>query len=174
MENRTSKPAQTRPPTLVTSKTLVTIYLTPEDDRSSNPAVTLMLNANNTAIVVPEKVVLHKDFLCHYSPFFNAAFNGTFKEEHLGPKSLVLLARVWILAERFLLPKLQNMAMDEIYENFYGVGFATDQTDFDFFVDFWVKHLPPAMLGEAVIRLKRRQDRRQIRFRGASDFHVKE
>jgi len=58
----------------------VTIYLTPEDDCSSNPAVTLMLNANNTAIVVPEKVVLHKDFLCHYSPFFNAAFNGTFKE----------------------------------------------------------------------------------------------
>jgi len=206
----------------------VTIYLTPEDDCSSNPAVTVTLNAKNTATVVPEKVVLHKDFLCHYSPFFNAAFNGTFKEgltqemtlqadttafgivagwfysqkiEHLGPKSLVLLARVWILAQRFLLPKLQNMAMDEIYQKFYGV--AADRTDFDLFgkiacshgngknmlfemgVDFlisfheipvnrWVSRLPHAMVCELVRRLKKTQDMRQIARHRASNYHVQE
>ncbi|KAE9376510.1 hypothetical protein N431DRAFT_332035 [Stipitochalara longipes BDJ] len=103
----------------------------------------------NTNNAVPEKVLLHKDFLCYYSPFFNAAFNSRFKEgltqqmtlqadvttfgvvaewfytqrmEHPSSLDLAALARIWILAERFLLPQLQNMVMNQIHERLFRRG----------------------------------------------------
>jgi hypothetical protein len=92
---------------------------------------------------------IHKDFICYYSPFFDAAFNGNFKEgethtiefddvdvtafgvlsEWLYTQKLAnlegelpdlaTLGRIWILGDRFLIPKLQNMAMDAICDKLY-------------------------------------------------------
>lgn len=87
------------------------------------------------------KFSIHKDFICHYSPFFKAAFNSNFKEGQTQEITLdvdeiafgvianwfytqkildtsgkvplqSVLARVWILADRFLIPVLQNQVMD--------------------------------------------------------------
>lgn len=82
--------------------------------------------------------IVHKDFICHYSPFFHAAFNGRFVEgqtqimelEDVEPAAFHLfvswlysqrlmdeqeespsattLIRLWLLADRFLIPRLQN------------------------------------------------------------------
>jgi hypothetical protein len=115
--------------------------------------VTLLVPSNNPTDAsadekTVEKFTVHKAFLCEQSPFFNAAFNGNFKEAHtqsmtiedadseavklvigwiytkeigekrLGVKgvpNIVLLAKVWTLAQRFLMPALQNEAMKMIY-----------------------------------------------------------
>lgn len=90
------------------------------------------------------KFLIHKHLICYYSPFFSAAFNSNFKEglsqemtldvnlKAFGlfvnwlynqvivgasgeQPSLSTVAHLWILAERFLLPKLQNQAMDKMY-----------------------------------------------------------
>jgi hypothetical protein len=89
-----------------------------------------------------QKFLVHKEFICYYSPFFNAAFNGNFKEgesqtmdlEDIDPAvfalfvnwlyaqkvlsdqeddqpSLPHLISLWMLADRFLVPKLQNQAL---------------------------------------------------------------
>jgi hypothetical protein len=87
---------------------------------------------------------IHKYYIYYYSPFFDAAFNRNFKEGQtqtmefddvdvtaFGVLSgwlytqdisdsegklpdLTTLGRVWILGDRFLIPKLQNMAMEAI------------------------------------------------------------
>ncbi|PQE19333.1 hypothetical protein CJF31_00009415 [Rutstroemia sp. NJR-2017a BVV2] len=111
--------------------------------------------------------VLHKSFLCYASPFFDAAFNGTFvegqtqsmnletSEQAFGmlvdyiysgctkfcqradgdlntdnynssccpndedgdppPEHINHLIELWILADKMLMPKLQNVVMDQIY-----------------------------------------------------------
>jgi hypothetical protein len=82
--------------------------------------------------------------ICYYSPFFSAAFNGNFIEgttqsmtldvdkvafgvfanwfysqvvvtDTGGRPYLVTLARVWIMAENFLIPELQNQVMGAIH-----------------------------------------------------------
>lgn len=81
---------------------------------------------------------IHKEFLCHYSAYFRAAFKSNFKEgqtqtvelediipdvfgtfadwiytqqikAHISKSSLVLL---WLLGDRFIVPQLQNRVMD--------------------------------------------------------------
>jgi len=84
--------------------------------------------------------LVHKDFLCYYSPYFDAALNGRFAEgetqtidlEDVHPKVFALfvqwlhaqkaldnkaaeicpgsliLSNLWILADRLLIPTLQN------------------------------------------------------------------
>lgn len=88
-----------------------------------------------------ETFLVYKDFLCYYSPFFDAAFNGGFQEsstQHLDlpdvcPKvfdafvnwlysqnvaseskaksQLALFVDLWLLGDRLLIPKLQNQAL---------------------------------------------------------------
>lgn len=90
-----------------------------------------------------QKFVLHRNFICHYSPFFDATFNGDFKEgkdqqldlEETDPKVFGIfvnwlytqeivapdeypatsshLVRLWVLADRMLVPKLQDDALEE-------------------------------------------------------------
>jgi hypothetical protein len=108
-------------------------------------------DASNMTSVQPQNhnLLIHKDYICYYSPFFDAAFNGNFQEGQtqtiefhdvdvtaFGVLSdwlytqkitdsedklpdLTTLGRVWILGDRFLIPKLQNMAMDAICDKLY-------------------------------------------------------
>ncbi|KUJ07470.1 uncharacterized protein LY89DRAFT_556207, partial [Mollisia scopiformis] len=92
---------------------------------------------------IAETFTVLKSVICHYSPFFNAAFNSQFKEgdtqsmvlndadtnafrlfvdwlytqeiryDDAETSSMMTLARLWILADRFLIPKLQNQTMKE-------------------------------------------------------------
>jgi hypothetical protein len=121
---------------------MVTIILSSKPD----PA-----DARNITSIQPQNhnLHIHKDFICYYSPFFDAAFNGNFQEGQtqtmkfddvdvtaFGVLSdwfytqkitdsedklpdLTTLGRVWILGDRFLIPKLQNMAMDMICDKLY-------------------------------------------------------
>ncbi|KAH9210161.1 hypothetical protein DL95DRAFT_466063 [Leptodontidium sp. 2 PMI_412] len=92
------------------------------------------------------KFIVHKNIVCHHSPFFSAPFNGQFVEGqtqsmmlddidpvifgsfvhwlyhrkveaaidiNLSPEMLV---KFWVMAERFLLPTLQNQIMDRLFE----------------------------------------------------------
>lgn len=83
---------------------------------------------------------VHKNFICHYSPYFNAAFNGRFLEgttqaldlDDTNPKVFSLfvtwlytqqikdggeklkrkdMADMWMLADKVLVPQLQNQVM---------------------------------------------------------------
>ena len=87
---------------------------------------------------------IHKGHICHYSPFFDAAFNGTFAEAEtqmvelyeVKPETFGIfvnwiytqdifseggeipnvqgLVHLWLLADRLLVPSLQNKALDLI------------------------------------------------------------
>lgn len=93
-----------------------------------------------------ETFKVHKNFICYYSPFFDAAFNGDFAEGEsqemefhevdlqtfgmfvnwLYTQSIVLsdhsqpccrfLLYLWILADRILVPKLQNQIIRQLDE----------------------------------------------------------
>jgi hypothetical protein len=90
------------------------------------------------------KFVFHRNLISHYSPFFAAAFKGNFKEglsqemtleadfkafgvfsnwlytqtildsEGYQP-DMCSLAHLWILADRFLVPRLQNKVVDNLH-----------------------------------------------------------
>jgi hypothetical protein len=85
--------------------------------------------------------VVHKSFLVRQSPFFKAAFTGRFQEsatklmkledvsaelfellidwiyeKRINSDNLADIARLWILAERFLMPELQNASMRVIWK----------------------------------------------------------
>jgi len=97
------------------------------------------------------KFLIHKNLICYHSPFFAAAFNGNFIEgitqsmtldvdkEAFGvlvnwfysqgvvsefgvQPTVVTLARVWIMAERFMMPLLQNKVMDVIHDKVTSFG----------------------------------------------------
>jgi hypothetical protein len=110
------------------------------------------LYAGNEENAKPFK--LHKDFACHYSPVFKAAFNSGFIEgqsqeyrlgvdeeevvrllvEWIYTQTLnirqpdeklddaasmeedLLLAKLWVLADKLLLPQLQNQVLDRVQE----------------------------------------------------------
>lgn len=120
--------------------------------RMSQATVTIIITVHQVASISCDfpnplvyKFVLHKAFICYYSPFFSAAFNGKFEEGNtqkmelndVDPKvfgilanwlysqevtdaekktpDLVTCAKLWILGDRFLMRKLQNDAMRQIY-----------------------------------------------------------
>lgn len=91
------------------------------------------------------KFLIHKDFICYHSPFFAAAFNGPFQEgttqtmkledveanvfgilvdwvytQEVADKSkkldLATYAKLWILADRFLMRRMQNDVMKKVHE----------------------------------------------------------
>ncbi|TVY83280.1 hypothetical protein LSUE1_G007644 [Lachnellula suecica] len=111
-----------------------------------------------------KKFLVHKEFACHYSPVFKAAFNsefiegktGMYKLDDVDPEAVKLLVRwmytkkltitvddietekteeeietfelfeelavkLWILAERLLMPALQNQTIDWLWKKL-GVG----------------------------------------------------
>jgi len=89
-----------------------------------------------------KKTSVYKDFICFHSPFFDAAFNGKFAEgqsqvmrlddvdpvvfgfvvewiytrafEDESALDYVQALKLWILADRLLMPALQNKVMDTI------------------------------------------------------------
>ena len=93
-----------------------------------------------------KRFVFHKSYVCHYSPFFYAAFNGRFSEgesqsmlhytnstEAFGIFATWIynkqiedsegetpcikdLTNLWILADEFLIPVLQNMCVEALNE----------------------------------------------------------
>ncbi|KAH9215322.1 hypothetical protein DL95DRAFT_243131, partial [Leptodontidium sp. 2 PMI_412] len=95
---------------------------------------------------VKTKVQIHKKIVCYYSPTLDAAFNGTFLEgstqtyalESINESTFALfaewiysqklenspdkklnatdLAALWVLADMFLIPRLQNLAIGLIDE----------------------------------------------------------
>jgi hypothetical protein len=98
-----------------------------------------------------QKFIIHKDFICYYSPFFSAAFNGKFEEGRTQTMDLydvdphvfgilvdwiysqevtdfkkersylVTCAKLWILGDRFLMRKLQNDASRQIHARLMSV-----------------------------------------------------
>ncbi|TVY87472.1 hypothetical protein LAWI1_G006420 [Lachnellula willkommii] len=93
----------------------------------------------NSAEVTKKPFLVHKAILCHYSPFFDAAFNGGFEEDTTQEldlpdtdpivfgilvewaysqrvmmsttetrNDLFTLMKLWVLADRCLIPRLQN------------------------------------------------------------------
>jgi hypothetical protein len=114
------------------------------------------LAAQSTSEPETPKFVIHKHLICHHSPFFAAAFNSNFKEgitqemtidvDHkvfglfvnwlynkviLGASGeqpdLPTLAHLWILADRVLIPKLQNQVMDIMYSRLLSGGSVVGQ-----------------------------------------------
>lgn len=110
---------------------------------SSQASTNSTLATQSTPGPQPPKFVIHKNKICYHSPFFSAAFNSNFIEgmnqemtldvnlKAFGiianwmytqdivassgePPDLCTLAQVWILADRFLMPKLKNQAMTDL------------------------------------------------------------
>ena len=158
-----------------------------------------------------ETFVVHKDLVCHYSPFFSTAFNSNFAESTTkamtlpdvdldsfgllvhwlytqqididskdGGANVLPMAKLWTLAERFLITKLQNKIMDKLRVL---VEFAEKQNLKDFLhyayeakeksplkqlaadrmawkttqqaLGAWIDHLPDGMLVDIVMSLKK-------------------
>ena len=103
--------------------------------------VTLVVGGSDN----PVKFTLHKDFACHYSPVFHAAFNSNFIEgqtqtyhlEDAQDKVVTLLVKwiytrriattdndtdygnlitLWILADKLCIPALQNAIIDQLFK----------------------------------------------------------
>jgi hypothetical protein len=95
---------------------------------------------SHTAVSQAHKFIIHKEFICYYSPFFSAAFKGNTQKMELNDvdpqvfgilanwlysqegadaekktPDLVACAKLWILGDRFLMRKLQNDTMKKIY-----------------------------------------------------------
>ena len=115
------------------------------------------------------KFLVHKNIICHYSPYFSAAFNGNFVEgrtktinldvdekafgilvnwlytqdifsENGDQPSLAPLARLWIMAEEFLMPEFQDQAMREIYNGVKESGVKSFYQDFGHFTEIACQH----------------------------------
>ncbi|CAG8950236.1 hypothetical protein HYFRA_00008474 [Hymenoscyphus fraxineus] len=106
--------------------------------RRSQAMVTINVSLNH----LKDTFIVHKNFICFYSPFFDAAFNGAFKEaetqvldlEDTSPTvfglfvnwlytqrlefpggeniSMSNLIDLWILGSRCLVPKIQNKSLE--------------------------------------------------------------
>lgn len=115
--------------------------------------VTINLKSSTTTETIP----IHKNFICHYSPYFSAAFNGNFKEGQiqaldledvipaifnifvswlytqqitrptLSRPDINALIEFWLLADRFLVSKLQNQIMKLIQGKGYS-GFVVRES----------------------------------------------
>jgi hypothetical protein len=105
-----------------------------------------------------ETVPVHKSFICYYSPYFDAVFNGSFAEgktqrvelEDAPPAAFNMfvnwlytqdivdgeldlpdsnnLIDLWILADRFIVPRLQNQAMELILDKKMRAGHISVKT----------------------------------------------
>jgi hypothetical protein len=125
-----------------TSRSMVTIKIP-----SKSPPTDQRGELSETA--QEQTFLIHKDFICYYSEFFAVAFNGQFKEgqtqsmtlDDIDPEAFALLvdwlyyqriesdgidlptlARLWIMGGRFLLPAVQNSAIDSIYRTLVTEG----------------------------------------------------
>ncbi|KAH7304866.1 hypothetical protein BKA65DRAFT_560359 [Rhexocercosporidium sp. MPI-PUGE-AT-0058] len=140
---------KTKEPSLFAPQPVVTILIiiSGSQPQQGNGPPTLMQALANTY-----KFIIHKNIICHHSPFFSAAFNSQFVEGQtqsmtlddidpvifgsfvnwvyhqnveadkgvkMGPEMLV---KLWIVAERFIVPKLQNQAMNMLFQTLSDVG----------------------------------------------------
>jgi hypothetical protein len=111
-------------------------------DKEDNNMGTVETQVASLTIIEPKlpKFLIHKNLICYYSPFFATAFNGNFAEGTTQSMTLdidkdafgvlvnwfysqvvvskfVTLARVWIIAEQFMMPVLQNQVMDAFHNS---------------------------------------------------------
>ena len=100
------------------------------------------INITHAGQKEPRKFIVHRDFICHYSPYFDAAFNGDFIEAHtqtldldeFWPRVFELfinwiytqtlcdnrgktldicwMVPLWLAAENLLVPELQNQTLE--------------------------------------------------------------
>jgi BTB/POZ domain len=105
--------------------------------RNPHTAVTITVGSHDCK----ETFIVYKEFLCYYSPFFDAAFNSSFIEgqtqtmeypdahphvfgifvqwihtQTIGSvcykaESAFRIVQLWILSDRLLVPSLQNLAI---------------------------------------------------------------
>ena len=133
--------------------TVVTNCCQPLISRNPLQLVTIYAGSKPDA----KSVVVHKDFACHYSPVFKAAFNSSFVEgqtqeyrvdeedeevvrllvhwlytqqldvhrateeaqidkPEVARKEDLCLVKLWVLADKILIPQLQNMTLDVLDE----------------------------------------------------------
>ncbi|CZT42851.1 uncharacterized protein RSE6_02803 [Rhynchosporium secalis] len=124
--------------------------------RLANPESLVTLIAGEGEMM--KKFVMHKDFACHYSPVFKAAFNSSFLEgqtqvyklpktservvnllvhwlytqevivdsetKSTASSEMPNYCELWILADRLLIPRLQNAVVAEIIELQDAFGFT--------------------------------------------------
>ena len=111
---------------------------------NSSPPEFVTILVSSALSASPEKYVVHKALICHHSPYFTAAFRGDFLEGQTQSMTLsdvdpaifgqlthwlytqsiedsvkakfVTLGQLWFLAERRLMPTLQNEVMNSIRE----------------------------------------------------------
>ncbi|TVY59622.1 hypothetical protein LSUE1_G009221 [Lachnellula suecica] len=97
---RSEKPSR---PSFLGGKTMVTVNVSNDQDK--------------------DKFLVHKDFICHYSPFFDAAFNGNFEEgerqemDFPGTKPVVFGIFVeWLYSQKVTCPlKTSTRTLSLIY-----------------------------------------------------------
>jgi hypothetical protein len=176
--------------------------------------------------VQERKFLIHKDFICYYSEFFAAAFNGSFMEgqsqimtfDNIDPKAFRLLvdwlyiqrfevevvdlptlARLLIMGDRFLMPGVQNSAIDRVYgilveENYAAISvanlgeYARLASDFNggenplaeflikkmlcappMYYELWVREIAPEMVLEISRALTRHYDGLSLYLQGKMD-----
>ncbi|KAN0116980.1 hypothetical protein V8E51_002957 [Hyaloscypha variabilis] len=134
MASTAATEAKKKPPTfssLSISQATVTVLI----KSPSKPPTSNVFSLKSSSSAAEHKFVIHKDFICYYSPFFFAAFNGNFEEgrtqtmtlvdvdpafkvvvnEKEERPDLVTCAKVWLLGDRFLIRSMQNEAIKHIH-----------------------------------------------------------
>ncbi|TVY19562.1 hypothetical protein LARI1_G003406 [Lachnellula arida] len=131
---RSEKEEGSRPSFLdATEMVKINVFESPSNDKKEGGEKV------NSAEVTKKPFLVHKAILCHYSPFFDAAFNGGFQEDTTQELDLpdtdpivfgilvewtysqrvimpttrtcndrFTLMKLWVLADRCLIPRLQN------------------------------------------------------------------
>ncbi|KAH8745771.1 hypothetical protein BGZ57DRAFT_1011378 [Hyaloscypha finlandica] len=147
---------------------------------SSQASTNSTLATQSTPGPQPPKFVIHKNKICYHSPFFSAAFNSNFIEgmsqemtlnvnlKAFGiianwmytqdivassgePPDLCTLAQVWILADRFLMPKLQNQAMTDL------INLSLSGKSTSGFLDDFLPLIPRSVIVKAWQAMKKEQ-----------------
>ncbi|TVY90520.1 hypothetical protein LAWI1_G006819 [Lachnellula willkommii] len=116
------------------------------------PQTMVKVNVSFKADDEKQEFLVHKEFICYYSPFFDTAFNGGFEEgvtqsidilsvypqvfglfvhwlytqnvvqdQHNEPPTRDLVD-LWLLGDRFLIPRLQNDTLIALDQNRVGTG----------------------------------------------------
>ncbi|TVY44544.1 hypothetical protein LOCC1_G003360 [Lachnellula occidentalis] len=140
---RSEKEKGSRPSFLdATEMVKINVFESPSNDNKEDD------EGVNSAEVTKKTFLVHKAILCHYSSFFNAAFNGGFAEDaaqeldlpDTGPilfsifvewiysqrvtmsittwnNDILTLTKLWVLADRCLVPRLQNETLGYIEDS---------------------------------------------------------
>ncbi|TVY19578.1 hypothetical protein LARI1_G003407 [Lachnellula arida] len=116
------------------------------------PQTMVKVNVSFKADDEKQEFLVYKEFICYYSPFFDAAFHGSFEEGatqsidivDVRPKAfglfvnwlytqnvvqdqdnappMINLVDLWLLGDRFLIPSLQNETLVALDQDRVGTG----------------------------------------------------